>query len=172
MADGLFSFKRVYPQCDVHRLQFSLPLHFPETLIRLSHKFSFFLSSRLYFGIYTQMAGIMIPSANTLVTIILSLTLFIYITFSSNFSVKKMPPPLKALSFLSGIAYSQQIFPLIALTNFPLNLVFYTQQMRTDLRYNISTVPPDLPLRVPIFTLQTFKFTSRLSRSCSHQMAV
>lgn len=44
--------------------------------------------------------------------------------------------------------------------------------MSTDLRSNIPGIPLDLPLSVPVFTLQALKFINLFSWLCNRYMTI
>ena len=54
----------------------------------------------------------------------------------------------KPFSFFIQKSLYSAAFPLIILTNLHLNLVYFTQQVPTDLRSNIFTIFPGLPVRI------------------------
>ena len=78
--------------------------------------------------------------------------------------VKKIPSPSKPSPFSIKSSLYYDAFPLIILTDFPLNLVPSKQQMSIELCPNIPTSSPELPLRVPTFAMKTRKSTNLLSR--------
>ena len=92
---------------------------------------------------------------------ILSLTQLTMITY---FPARKIPTlPKSFWFFLIQISLYNAAFPLIILTDFPLNLVSCTQQMSADLHSKISSISPEPSLRVPTYTLQTWKSTNFVS---------
>ena len=79
-------------------------------------------------------------------------------TVSTHLLAKKIPSPPKPFLFPIQNSLHSAAFPLINVTEFPQNQAFCTQEMSTVLIFkcsNISTIFPDLPQRVPTFTLQT-----------------
>lgn len=108
------------------------------------------------------MTVIIIYWTNTLITLILLLTLLISLTLCTHFQIKKIPIPLKNFSFPIQNSLYWVAFPLFIPTDFPLYLVFCTQEMSTDLQPNIPGVSK--PRRAPTFTLQTCKSSNLLSR--------
>ena len=83
-------------------------------------------------------------------TVFLSITLFIH------FSTRKY-----LLLINLCISYPEKHIMCCFPTNqiFPSSLVCFTQQIFTKLCANIFLVSPEVPLRVPTFKQQTFKFT-------------
>ena len=94
----------------------------------------------------------------------------LYQSNTTHFFVKKIPTP-KPWSFPILNSFYSIAFQLTTLIGFPLNLISSTQQMSTE-RSNISSISPDLPLRVPTFTMQTSKSPNLLSSWCSCWMMV
>ena len=91
--------------------------------------------------------------------------------FIIQFLAKNILSPPKPSPFSIHSSLYRAAFPLIILTDLPLNLVSSKQQMSTDLCSNIPTSSPELPLRVPTFALKTRKSANLLSR-ISHWMTV
>ena len=108
------------------------------------------------------MTVIIIYWTNTLITLILLLTLLISLTLCTHFQIKKIPIPPKNFSFPIQNSLYLVAFPLIIPTDFPLYLVFCKQEMSTDLQLNIPGVSK--PWRAPTFTLQPCKSSNLLSR--------
>lgn len=91
------------------------------------------------------------------------------ITLATHFSAKKVPIHPKPFSFhVQNSLYSA--IPLTTPTDCCLNLVSCTTQMPSELRSNISTISPDLPLRVLTLTMQTHKSRNSFSWWCSPWM--
>ena len=84
--------------------------------------------------------------------LIQSFLLLVSITLSTHFLTKKIPSKF-LLTLKSRAAYTL----LILLTDFLVNLISCTKQMSTSLRSDISTIPPDLPLRISTLTLYAYK---------------
>ena len=93
----------------------------------------------------SEISKIIILWTYTLLTIILSLSLLILITSSTQFLTKKILSPPKPIPFSIHSSLCCAAFPLIILADFPLNLVSSKQQMSTDLYSNIPTSSPELP---------------------------
>ena len=93
------------------------------------------------------------------------------ITLATHFSAKKVPIHPKPFSFhVQNSLYSA--IPLTTPTDCCLNLVSCTTQMPSELHSNISTISPDLPLRVLTLTMQTHKSRNSFSWWCSPWMIV
>ena len=84
--------------------------------------------------------------------LIQSFLLFVLITLSTYFLNKKIPSKF-LLTSKSRAAYTM----LILLTDNLINLISCTKQMSTSQRSDISTISPDLPLRISTLTLYAYK---------------